>query len=208
MTRKRLVLAAAIIAIVGLAAAGTNAYITADAHTTNVITTGAVNIVLNDEIKDGTAVTDTVDGNTVTIGWKLEGVMPGVDVAKTVSVKNEGPGDAWVRVKVVKTIDPAEGVTETLSPDKVTFQVGQDWLDTGDGYYYYSKPMQAGKTTSDLFSEVTFAPDMSNAYQGCTVTITVSAQAVQVKNNASDLTQLDTSNYTQVKGWPADAETP
>ena len=205
MTRKRLVLAAAIVAIVGLAAAGTNAFITSEAHTTNVITTGAVSIVLNDKIEDGKAVTSTVDGETVTIGWKLDGVMPGVDVDKTVSVTNVGPGDAWVRVKVTKTITPADGVAETLSADKVTITPDKDWVDGRDGYYYYSKPMKAKDVTSDLFRAVTFAPDMSNAYQGSTVTIQVSAQAVQVKNNGADLTALTADNYTQVKGWPSDA---
>ena len=200
MTRKRLVLAAAIIAIVGLAAAGTNAYTTAEAHTTNVITTGAVNITLNDAI---------VGGEQVSAGWELAGVMPGVDVEKTVSVTNVGPGDAWVRVKVDTAITPGENVKpkEKLNPGMVTFDVGEGWIPGDDGCYYYSLPMKAGETTPNLFSLVSFSPKMDNDYQGCTVTMTVSAQAVQVKNNdnGGDLTELTEESFSQVQGWPAES---
>ena len=52
-----------------------------------------------------------------------------------------------------------------------------------------------------LFDTVTFAADMGNAYQNCTVDIDIEAQAVQVKNNPIPAggTVLD------VQGWPAAA---
>ena len=194
MTRKRVVLAAAIIAIVGLAAAGTNAYTTAEAHTTNVITTGEISITLNDAIKGG----EQVSG-----GWELGHVMPGMDVKKPISVTNDGPGDAWVRVLVYEFSDPSHADL----CDMVSFKLDDDdWVDGQDGWYYYSKPLKAGEDTSHLFvgDKVSFSPEMGNDYQGCKVTMLVLAQATQVKNNHDDLDQLGSAqDCWQLEGtWP------
>ena len=83
--KKKVVLGSALVLLVALMAWGTWAYFTTEAHVTNVITTGTIDITLNDDIKNGVQIKD---GDGKVLGARLEGVMPGVEVEKTVSVSN------------------------------------------------------------------------------------------------------------------------
>ena len=230
MKKRKIVIGAALVLIVALIAGVTLAAFSGEAHVTNIITTGTISITLNDQMSvNGTAAKVVTDaqGNTTST---LTGVMPGVSVDKVVSVQNDGTGDAWIRVKVATTIKNAAG---NALPDTITHNgrtesavqiafntTGENakWFAEVDasgnntGYYYYKLPV-AGKTvggaaaaTSDLFDTVMLNAFLPNSYQGCTVNIAVSAQAVQVKNNDSNgtLTELDSTNYTSVLGWPTD----
>lgn len=226
--KKRLVLGSALVLLAALMAWGTWAYFTTDAHVTNVITTGTIQITLNDTM---TGARPTEDG-----GLLLTGVMPGVAVEKKVSVTNDDAataGDAWVRVKVDTAITSAADADGRTHPLEPTFAHGQETLNaveigfdtTGADakwipqtvteqdengqdrpvtYYYYKTPLTKGEKTSDLFSTVTLNRFLPNEYQGCTVNIAVSAQAVQVKNNNKDgaLTTLTAATLDQVSGWP------
>lgn len=226
--KKRLVLGSALVLLAALMAWGTWAYFTTDAHVTNVITTGTIQITLNDTM---TGAQPTEDG-----GLLLTGVMPGVAVEKKVSVTNDDAataGDAWVRVKVDTAITSAADADGRTHPLEPTFAHGQETLNaveigfdtTGADarwipqtvteqdengqdrpvtYYYYKTPLTRGEKTSDLFSTVTLNRFLPNEYQGCTVNIAVSAQAVQVKNNNNNgaLTALTAATLDQVSGWP------
>lgn len=230
--KRKLVLSSALVLLVALMAWSTWAYFTASARTTNVITTGTIQITLKDKINDPQA-TQTENG------WELTGVMPGVAVEKTVFVTNDEAdtaGDAWVRVKVTTTITGAEDKDndgakdslpttfprgqKTLDAVEIGFDtIGEDakWIEEKDatgaptGYYYYKTPLTRGEKTSYLFSTVTLNKYLPNEYQGCTVNIAVSAQAVQVKNNntykdANDedvkLTELTEATVKHITGWP------
>ena len=174
--KRKLVLTSAVVLILALLAAGTFAYFTKDARATNVITTGTIDITLNDEIRGGEK-TDT--------GWKLEGVMPGQAVEKTVSITNNGSAEAWLRVKLaVRVTVGGEEMPLTFGDGQsvLQFETGDGWL-AQDGYYYYRNATKSGDTTGELFHGLQLNPLLPNAYQGCTVTVDVLAQAVQVKNN-------------------------
>ena len=185
--KRKLVLTSAVVLILALLAAGTFAYFSKDARATNVITTGTISIVLNDEIKDTGAKPDGT-------GWKLEGVMPGQAVDKIVRVDNTGTSPAWLRVKLGISVTMAAGKNDTWNGQNVvTFtpnmntETGEGWFLAEDGYYYYSKPVAANASTLKFFAEdsLMLNPQLPNDYQGCTVTVAVQAQAVQVKNNDS-----------------------
>lgn len=179
--KRKLVLTSAVVLILALLAAGTFAYFTKDARATNVITTGTIDITLNDEIQGGEK-TDT--------GWKLEGVMPGQAVEKTVSITNNGSAEAWLRVKLaVRVTVGGEEMPLTFGDGQsvLLFATGDGWL-AQDGYYYYRNATKSGDTTGELFHGLQLNPLLPNAYQGCTVTVDVLAQAVQVKNNNVYLT--------------------
>ena len=217
--KKKVVLGSALVLLVALMAWGTWAYFTTEAHVTNVITTGTIDITLNDDIKNGVQIKD---GDGKVLGARLEGVMPGVEVEKTVSVSNsaaETAGDAWVRVKLDISV-----TDQDKKPLKATFgenqlpvvqigtadedgkwvdAMGADWF-ASDGYYYYAVPLGKGDTTTKLFTRVKLNELLPNDYQGCTVNIAVSAQAVQVKNNNKEgaLTELTDATADQVVGWP------
>lgn len=179
--KRKLVLTSAVVLILALLAAGTFAYFTKDARATNVITTGTIDITLNDEIQGGEK-TDT--------GWTLSGVMPGQAVEKKVSITNNGSAEAWLRVKLAVrvTVDGEEmPLTFGDGQSVLQFETGDGWL-AQDGYYYYRNATKSGDTTKQLFSSLQLNPLLPNAYQGCTVTVDVLAQAVQVKNNNVYLT--------------------
>lgn len=188
--KRKLVLTSAVVLILALLAAGTFAYFSKDARATNVITTGTINIELNDSITGGTAVKD---GDKVT-GYTISDVMPGQPVEKIVSVTNTGTSPAWLRVKLDISVTMAAGKTDTWKGENVvTFtpnmntETGEGWFLAEDGYYYYDKPVAAGASTLKFFVEdsLMLNPQLPNDYQGCTVTVAVLAQAVQVKNNDS-----------------------
>ena len=147
----------------------------------NGVTTGTIDITLNDEIQGG---------EKTGTGWKLEGVMPGQAVEKTVSITNNGSAEAWLRVKLaVRVTVGGEEMPLTFGDGQsvLLFATGDRWL-AQDGYYYYRDATKSGATTEQLFSSLQLNPLLPNAYQGCTVTVDVLAQAVQVKNNNVYLT--------------------
>ena len=160
-----------------------------EARTRNIITTGEVKIDLL-EYADETCTTPYPE-EPVT-------VMPGVSTTKVVMVKNTGASEAWVRVKVSKTIE-LDGTVEGYAPD--VSLIGLDinealWTYSG-GWYYYNRPLGAGVTTeAPLFTTVSFDTSMQNEYQNSTAKVNVVAQAVQVAHNGDTV--------LGAQGWPAE----
>lgn len=202
-------LGSVLVLIVALIAWGTWAYFTTSIEATNKITTGTIQIKLNDTM-EGAEVTTDQKGNA--IATLPASVMPGQMVDKTVSVTNTGTGQAWIRVKVDTAITGAnENALSTTISDAVgqesAVQIAYDpenthWMDGEDGYYYYTVPVDASANTDNLFSGVMLNKFVSNDYENCKVVITVSAQAVQVKNNPIP----DGKTVMNITGWPVDAK--
>ncbi len=181
MKRKLLILSVLAICIATLAA-GTIAFFTAEGKAHNVITTGGVEI----------AVQEWADVEKTKPFEDLTGVMPNTTVTKIAEIKNTGASDAWVRVKVEKSIKlQGEGTPDTGLVE-LTINT-TDWTEK-DGYFYYTKALKPGEVTAPIFTAVTFKADMGNEYQNATATVDVSAQAVQTANNGD--TVMD------AKGWP------
>ena len=192
---KRKILCLSVIAIMlAILAAGTIAYFTAEGRAHNVITTGSINITVVEQQKGE---------NDTTVEYPKEpitNVMPGAEISKIVTIRNDGKSTAWIRVKVDKVIELAGEVDPDFKVNtdlvKLDFY-DENWIEK-DGYYYYKTPVAPGESTESLFNTVTFAPTMGNEYQNCTVNITVNAEAVQTANNAIP----EGGNVTNVKGWP------
>lgn len=181
MKRKILILSVLAICIATLAA-GTLAYFTSEGKAHNVITTGGVEI----------AVQEWADMEKTKPFENLTGVMPNATVTKIAEVKNTGASDAWVRVKVEKNIKlQGEGTPDTGLVE-LTLNT-TDWTER-DGYYYSTKALKPGEVTAPIFTAVTFGTAMGNEYQNATATVDVFAQAVQTANNGT--TVLD------AQGWP------
>ena len=186
------------LASLSIVASGTLAYFTAQETAHNVITSGGVAIQLIELSDNG--------GDGLTYWRDVEGVMPGAEISKIVIVRNTGASEAWVRVKVDKTVILANkdkgnpevmklynnnGDSEWIEQDGYE---GTFWIEH-DGYYYYKNPLAPGDETPALFTTVTFdAVKMDNDYQSCKAYIDVKADAVQVANNG-------TSALTAT-GWP------
>ena len=225
--RKRLLAAAIALVLLVCAGTGTWAYFTGEGVATNIVKTGAigVNIVENS--------TDTRDGVFIDVS----GVMPGVAVSKIIKLENTGSGSAWMRVKLEVTVTLANGSAVQLTSDgniikynngiqtiifangaseppvsvAVTLDKGIDanWSVNVDGWCYYLTPVGIGDITSAFTESVTLDSSVGNDYQGCTITITVTAQAVQSANNPipeglKDLENNIPYSVADVNGWPAD----
>ena len=184
MKRKLLILSALVICI-AILAAGTLAYFTAEDKAHNVITTGGVDIEVQEWADE--AMTEPFADQT--------GVMPGTSVTKIDLVKNTGSAAAWLRVKLDVAVQGAD--KESLSTEPIVLDIGENWK-LQDGYYYYQKPLAPGERSDPIFTTVTFKPEMGNEYQRATATVDLSAQAVQTANNGD--------NVMDAKGWPEAAE--
>ena len=189
MKKWKIVALCTVLACLSIVASGTLAYFTAQETAHNVITSGGVDIQLHEFSERG---------NEELVPWQdVDGVMPGAEISKIVTVENTGASDAWVRIKVDKTVILASG--DKGNPEVMKLDIKDAFWTEQDGYYYYNDPLAPGDTTPPLFTTVTFDPKMGNDYQGSTAHIDVQADAVQVANNGE--TVLD------ALGWPKEDAT-
>lgn len=194
MKKKILVLALAAV-FVSLLALGSAAYFTVEGRATNIITTGTVSLSLDEHLEEGKW-TEVKDSNDVTVAWQLKDrVMPGMTVAKKPTLKNDGTQPFFLRAKVQVTVTNRGEVL----PSSVVLlqQMPSGWTEQ-DGWLYYTpegSDAVAPGAEVVLFDGVKLAEEAGNQYQNSTVTITVQAQAVQVKNNPG-------TDALTAQGWP------
>ena len=173
-----------VVCCAALIASGTLAFYSAEESAKNVMTTGKLDIDLEEETDGGEP-------------WPEEGfenIMPGMDVTKIVYGKNTGSMDVWLRVKLDKIITPAEGVEAELNFEKITLDINTaDWTEK-DGYYYYNTPLKAGEESVPLFTKVHFGEELGNEYMNAKAEIVVTMQAVQAGNNGD--------SALTATGWP------
>lgn len=187
MKRKLLVGALGCICLSALAG-GTLAYYTAENTAHNVITTGGIDIAVQEWADEDKTTPFPENG--------VNDVMPGTAVTKIVEVQNTGANDAYIRIKVDKSITLAgEGEPDL---DLLTLDFNDtDWTTGEDGYYYYNEILAPGEVTEPLFTTVSFDTGMNNLYQNSTAAVDVAAYAVQADNNGDTV--------LEAQGWP-DAE--
>lgn len=185
--KRKLLLIAAILSMGSFAAYGTLAYFTTSENAKNVITAGTVKIQLHEENADGTPFPEEA----------IRGVMPSQVVDKIVYAENTGESEAWVRIKVDKSLIKDASPSEADRDGADSF-ISLDFNDTDweekDGWYYYQSRLQPGERTEDLFTQVEFAGEMGNEYKNSTVYIDVVLQAVQCANNGETV--------LEAAGWP------
>jgi len=187
MKRKLLVGALGCICLSALAGV-TLAYYTAENTAHNVITTGGIDIAVQEWADEDKTTPFPEDG--------VNDVMPGTAVTKIVEVQNTGANDAYIRIKVDKSITLAgEGEPDL---DLLTLDFNDtDWTAGEDGYYYYNEILAPGEVTEPLFTTVSFDTGMNNLYQNSTAAVDVAAYGVQADNNGDTV--------QEAQGWP-DAE--
>ena len=184
--KRKLLIVSVLAILVAVTAAGTLAYFTDTGTAHNVITTGNVDIELKEWADK--ARTQPFENKT--------GVMPGMEVTKIVEVKNTGTGAAFLRLYVEKNVYGADQKPMKSDPVSLDFD-NRNWTySESEGYYYYNRPLEPGKTTEPLFTTVTFDPLMGNEYQNASAHVKVIAYAVQSANNGD--------SPQAAKGWPSD----
>lgn len=182
MKRKLLILSVLAICIASLAA-GTIAFFTSEDKAHNVITTGSVEITVQEWADEAKRV-PFVD---------LEGVLPGASVTKIAEVKNTGASEAWIRVQVEKRMQ----LGNEFLPDSEVIGLNlntEDWTLGEDGYMYYNEALKPGEVTAPIFTTVTFSKKMGNEYRDVKVNVDVAAEAVQTANNGT--------SAMDAQGWP------
>lgn len=188
MKRKLLLLSVMVICI-AIAAVGTLAFFNSDAVAHNVITTGKVGITVNEYSKYD-------PDERVKYENEQTGIMPGTKVDKIVVVSGEdGTADAWVRVKFTKSIQLAAGKQGEVDLGLIKLNIGANWIDGKDGWFYYNAPVKANQEAAPALLSVEFDATMDNTYQGAKATVDIVAEAVQKANNGD--------SALTAKGWPA-----
>lgn len=186
-----LVLSIAIIAVATLGA--TLAYFTDKEEDTNTFTIGNVNI----ELTEPSWTEDVSD------------VYPGQVLAKDPIVKNIGNNPCLVRIKLemptLPTNLPQNDVAIVYRTGGLDGILGADWVDGGDGYYYYLEILENSESTSELFEEVVIPTELENGDGTTDYDIKVTAYAVQAQgiSNYDDLLDgiEETSELPTVQAW-------
>ncbi|HHT71888.1 MAG TPA: hypothetical protein GX016_10060 [Firmicutes bacterium] len=124
----------------------------------------------------GTVVIEVEESFTPPTAWQ-----PGQTATKEVSVKSIGTKGVYVRVALTPVwSDPS------LPIDNVILNLSNgNWVHHTDGWYYYKFILYQGEVTELLLASVTLDPATTGEeYQGETLDIVVSAEAVQASHNA------------------------
>ena len=186
MTKRKLLSLCLILILISIMGVGTLAFFTDEEKADNIITSGNIDIQLNEW-------TGEVDGEGNKIHFEdVTGVMPGMTVPKIVEVENIGDNEAYVRVSAEKVITLAQDGEADYDLITIDFDL-QNWT-YQDGFYYYNEVLLPGEVSKPLFTSVTFDASMNNMYQNCEVRIDVDADATQVANNGD--------SALEAKGWP------
>ena len=182
----RLVVIALAAMLVTLMSQGTLAYYSIIGTATNVVTSGDIRLVIHETTGDGTPFPE--DGVYV---------LPGQIVSKRVSIENDCAHPFYLRVKLVNGVNREELSAE----DCFSIDLNKkNWTLREDGYIYYNTVLEAGQKTEPVFTEVQIVGSaVDNSYLGATLSLTVSAYAVQEENNPAE-------NPWDAVGWPSEQE--
>ncbi len=185
---------------------GTVAFFAEDGRATNIITLGVVDLQMREELKKGEwSEWYPSEGN---LGYKFNGLLePGMKIQKKVIIENAESQPFFLRYKVNVEIIAADGVTRL--DDGAIQLIGANTNTStkdNDGWLYYDVKDASDEVHKEqeivAFEGVHFLPETGNAYQGCTINISVQAQAVQSKNQT--LNDVAVTEVLDASGWPAD----
>lgn len=188
--KKKLLYIAAMLICLSIMTGGTLAYYTTSDTARNVITSDGVKVQVVEQ--------QMVGGTSQPYPNQPIPVMPTDTVSKIVAVRNEDQ-PAWVRMRYTVTVHNPQGEVMNFPAGELSQAIvitpdSSSWT-LKDGWWYYNTHLKSGEVSTPLFEEVFFSgPHMDNKYQLCTVTIDVTAQAVQKVHNGTSV--------MEALGWP------
>ena len=185
MTKKRNLYVIAFLCFITLVGV-TIAYLQSTATLENIFNAGTYKTITHEEFTSPT-------------NW-----MPGDETPKTITTKNEGTIPVRVRVKfdeewTSKNGDPLDLTYNGENAAIINLDNINDWI-YKDGYYYYTKELAPGETTTSLIKSVTFNPNVEgevncvtengtvtcessgDSYDGATYKLKITTETVQAKN--------------------------
>lgn len=187
--KKVLVLAVSVCLVAILAIGGTLAYFTDKDSATNTFTVGNVDITLTEPNWEGTGSQDAPE------------VYPGEALAKDPTVKNVGANPCFVRIKVTGLDCLGNAGMITYRTDYVANKLGDNWVDGGDGYFYYNKVLEAGKTTDALFDQIVIPTGLENGDAETAFNVVVTAEAVQAQGAQPSWSAVQAMTVPQIAAW-------
>ena len=186
-TKKKILSISMIASLAAVAVIGSSlAYFTDEDEKTNTITIGNVDIVLTEPNWDA-------EGKE-----EAEEMYPGEAVPKDPTVTNNGANPAFVRVSVEWPKD----VDLSYRTDYVDEKLGDDWAyNETDGYFYYTKVLEAGATTDALFDQIVLSTDTTNGDATTGYDIVVTAEAIQAQGAAAQWSRVETMDVAEIADW-------
>lgn len=181
----RMVVVALVAILLTVMSQSTIAFFTVTGNSSNVVTSGTVQMVIREQVGGNSTVPD-------------EGIyiMPGDTVAKRLWIESDCNQPFYVRVKLVYGVDSDELSAEECLSLNIN---PQNW-EYHDGWYYYTGIVEPGGKTPNVYSEILIVGEvMDNSYLGKTLSLSVIAQGVQSKNNP-----LSGGKTYTAAGWPAE----
>lgn len=152
--------------------------------------------------KDNVFTVGNVDITLTEPNWDAEGkeeaedMYPGEAVAKDPTVTNDGANPAFVRIKVEWPDTPKV----TYRTDYVDNKLGEGWVEADDGYFYYTKPLEIGKSTDALFDQIVLSTETTNGYDG-SYDIVVTAEAVQAQGAKPSYDDVKNMTVEEIAAW-------
>ena len=178
-----LVVALGATAVIG----GTLAYFTDAESKDNTFTVGNVDITLTEPNWDATGKEEAVDA------------YPGEPLAKDPTVTNVGKNPCFVRVKVEGLKQFGDAGDIIYRTDYVDNKLGDNWVDGGDGYFYYEKVLAITEKTDALFDQVVIPTGIKNNAQ--TAPIVVKAEAVQAQGARPSFSAVKEMKAADIAAW-------
>ena len=180
---------------------GTLAYFTDTDTETNIFTVGDVNIELAED---------------KWVAEEKDNVYPGEPLAKDPVITNTGANPCFVRVQVtgLDCLEKAGLSSQNIGyrTDYVDGKLGENWVNGGDGYFYYTKVLTyTGDTyntdlvtvTDALFDQIVIPTDVTNAIGDLDIdyNIVVTAQAVQAQGARTSWSAVKAMTVPEIAGW-------
>ncbi len=179
--KKLILIALAFVCIATITTSVTLASFSSSINTNNVVTFGNISVELVD------------------IYEQQSSVGPGQIVDKVVSAKNNGNNTEYVRIYVEKYWSKDGETLTDKDGDYIQLILANPdlWVDGGDGYYYYQKPLKPGETAENLMETFTLDPDWDmEGYFNLDGNITVRAEAIQYDNFSPEMNENG-----EIIGW-------
>ncbi|MGN8875906.1 TasA family protein [Pseudoflavonifractor sp. HCP28S3_F10] len=193
MKKKIMAAALAICMMATLVVGMSLAYFTDKEEKSNVFTIGNVDITLTEPNWDASGKEEAKEA------------YPGEPLAKDPTVENTGANPCFVRIKVEWDSAVWGNVTPEYRTGYQPNTLGAGWVDGGDGYFYFTKPLCVKGTENDswnvglvsktpaLFDQIVIPTSLTNSNAQTEYTVKVTAQAIQAQGAKAP-------NWAAVKG--------
>lgn len=197
MKKKKILSVIAAVVVVASLAIGSLAYFTSKESVTNHFETSSIG--------------DEGNGSGIRIDEKFDvdkakETLPGDVVSKEVAVTSKTTYKQLIRVKLTPQWNGALNTAENNKLIKLNLSENSDWVDGGDGYYYYIKVLDGKATTSNVLDSVTLSTDAKKDLVGKSFDVIVDAESIQATENAFNDTWRAGKNAEEVQGkLPNDA---